>query len=255
MSLLEIVGSDGLPARIVLRRCGRANLRANPEAAHAEFHLLTHLAARGLPVPRALAHDSACATPWLLLEYRDGEPLWHPSEEHTLAMAGFLADLHAIAPGDALPFVPSQSMPDVPASTLLDLPADLDWPPGAPATRRLLHGDFWTGNVLWRHGGLAAVIDWEDAVIGDPLADLAIARSNLVWTHGIRACRVFTTRYRDAMDFDLHRLWLWDIHAAVIMAPHAGDYAADWQDLGRRDLSEAMILERLQKLVDGAVMP
>lgn len=170
-------------------------------------------------------------------------------------MAGFLAELHGISPGDALPFVPRQTMPDVPASTLLGLPADLDCPPGAPATRRLLHGDFWTGNVLWRHGGLAAVIDWEDAVIGDPLADLAIARSNLVWTHGVSACRVFTAFYREAMVLDLHRLRLWDIHAAVTMAPHAGDYAADWQDLGRKDLSEAVILERLQMLVDGAVMP
>ena len=255
MVLLEIVRSDGRPARLVLRRCGRANLCANPDAADAEFRLLTHLAAHGFPVPHALVHDPSCAAPWLLLDYRDGEPLWHPPEEHALAMAGFLAGLHAIAPGDALSFVPSQTMPDVPASTLLDLPANLDWPPGPPGARRLLHGDFWTGNVLWRHGGLAAVIDWEDAVIGDPLFDLAIARSNLVWTHGTGACRAFTKCYRDATGLDPYRLWQWDIHAAVIMAPHAGDYAADWQDLGRRDLSEAVILERLQELVDGTVMP
>ncbi|MDE0238851.1 MAG: phosphotransferase [bacterium] len=255
MSLLEIVCSDGRPARIVLRRCGRANLLANPDTADTEFRLLTHLAALGYPVPRTLVHDPSCAAPWLLLDYSDGEPLWHPPEEHALAMAGFLVDLHGIAPGEALSFVPCQTMPDTPASTLLDLPADLDWPPGAPGARRLLHGDFWTGNVLWRNGGLAAVIDWEDAVIGDPLTDLAIARSNLVWTHGIRACRTFTAHYRDAMGLDPYRLRLWDIHAAVTMAPHAGDYAADWQDLGRMDLSEAVILERLQELVDGAVMP
>ena len=255
MSLLEIVRSDGRPARLVLRRCGRANLRANPDAADAEFRLLTHLAAFGYPVPRALVHESSLTASWLLLEYLDGEPVWHPPEGHALAMADFLVGLHRIAPGDTFPFVPRQTMPDAPASTHLDLPADLDWPPGAPDTHRLLHGDFWTGNVLWRDGGLAAVIDWEDAMIGDPLADLAIARSNLVWTHGTGACRDFTAHYGNAMGLDPRRLWLWDIHAAVIMAPHAGDYAADWQDLGRGDVSEALILERLQGLVDDAVMP
>ncbi len=255
MSLLRIVRADGRPARLVLRRCAGANLRANPDAADTEFRLLGHLAALGFPVPRALVHESSLTASWLLLDYLEGEPAWHPPEGHALAMAGFFADLHTLAPGDGLDFVPRQTMPDAPESTLLDLPADLDWPPDAPGASRLLHGDFWTGNVLWRHGGLAAVIDWEDAMIGDPLADLAIARSNLVWTHGARACRAFTAHYANAMGLDPHRLRLWDIHAAVVMAPHAADHAAGWQELGRRDVSETVILERLQGLVDGAVMP
>src|SRR5690606_1157569 len=40
----------------------------------------------------------------------------------------------------------------------------------------VLHGDFWPGNVLWRDGRIAAVLDWEDAAVGDPLSDLAAAR-------------------------------------------------------------------------------
>ena len=247
MSLIEIVRSDGRPDCIVLRRYETGA----PSTARTEFRLLNHLADRGFPVPRALSS----AASWLLLEYRDGDPLWRPGEDHALAMAGFLVGLHGMTPGDALPGVPRQVTPARPSSTLLDLPADHEWPPGAPGDRRLLHGDLWTGNVLWRDGGLEAVIDWEDAVIGDPLADLAIARSNLVWTHGPAACRAFTSHYRNALGLDSRRLWLWDMHAAVIMAPHASAYAADWQDLGRSDISEAMILERLQDLVNGTFMP
>ncbi len=243
MALLRIVHPDGHAERVVLRRC--------TGSARTEFRLLIHLAARGFPVPRALH----CMAPWLLLEYRDGEPLWHATRDHALAMARFLVRLHTSAPGHILSFVPRQTMPEAPASTLLDLPADLDWPPAAAGVGRLLHGDFWTGNVLWKDGGLAAVIDWEDAMIGDPLADLAIARSNLVWTHGIEACRAFTAYYRSAMGLDFRRLRPWDIHAAATMAPHAGDYAADWQDLGRTDISETVILERLQALVNGAATP
>lgn len=46
-----------------------------------------------------------------------------------------------------------------------------DWlaGPGRPVA---LHGDFWHGNLVARDGGLAAVVDWEDARLGDPAADL-----------------------------------------------------------------------------------
>ena len=45
----------------------------------------------------------------------------------------------------------------------------------------LLHGDFWSGNLIWRHGRLTRVIDWEDAEIGDPLSDLSITRLDMLW--------------------------------------------------------------------------
>jgi aminoglycoside phosphotransferase (APT) family kinase protein len=48
--------------------------------------------------------------------------------------------------------------------------------PGQPSPARfallsLLHGDYWPDNTLWRDGRLVCVIDWEDAALGDPLAD------------------------------------------------------------------------------------
>ncbi|NIS35883.1 MAG: phosphotransferase, partial [Actinobacteria bacterium] len=50
------------------------------------------------------------------------------------------------------------------------------WPFPAPNPDALLHGDFWMGNVVWDGDEIAAVIDWEEACVGDPLADLAGAR-------------------------------------------------------------------------------
>jgi aminoglycoside phosphotransferase (APT) family kinase protein len=43
--------------------------------------------------------------------------------------------------------------------------------PGGPLT--VLHGDFRIGNVLVTPEGLAGVLDWEFAHVGDPLDDLA----------------------------------------------------------------------------------
>jgi len=37
---------------------------------------------------------------------------------------------------------------------------------------RWLHGDLWTGNILW-HRGAPLLVDWEDARMGDPAEELA----------------------------------------------------------------------------------
>jgi hypothetical protein len=75
----------------------------------------------------------------------------------------------------------------------------------------LLHGDFWPGNTLWRDGRLVAVIDWEDAAVGDPLADVANARVELLWALGLEAMDDFTRRYEAAAAdlADLFQLGPW----------------------------------------------
>ncbi len=63
----------------------------------------------------------------------------------------------------------------------------------------LLHGDFWPGNVLWKDEKIVDVIDWEDAKLGDPLADLAISRLDILLTFGTRAMDEFTHRYESIL--------------------------------------------------------
>jgi aminoglycoside phosphotransferase (APT) family kinase protein len=63
----------------------------------------------------------------------------------------------------------------------------------------LLHGDYWPGNVLWHDGKIVAVIDWEDARLGDPLIDLAMSRLDLVWICGIYAMHMFTEQYQPSL--------------------------------------------------------
>ena len=42
-----------------------------------------------------------------------------------------------------------------------------------PEHRQLVHGDFGSNNVLVVDGGVTAVIDWSEAIVGDPLYDIA----------------------------------------------------------------------------------
>ena len=95
-------------------------------------------------------------------------------------------------------------------------------PPG------LLHGDFWPGNILWQGEHLAAVIDWEDACIGEPLSDLAIGRLDLLWIIGRDAMQTFTRRYLSDIALDITSLPYWDLYAALRLARLAGGDLAWW---------------------------
>jgi aminoglycoside phosphotransferase (APT) family kinase protein len=71
------------------------------------------------------------------------------------------------------------------------------WPLPQRNPSALLHGDFWPGNTLWRDGQLMAIIDWEDAQFGDPLADVANSRLEILWAFGIDVMQRFTHQYHN----------------------------------------------------------
>lgn len=92
----------------------------------------------------------------------------------------------------------------------------------------LLHGDFWPGNTVWKEGRLVAVIDWEDAAVGDPLADVANARLELLWALGIEAATEFTGQYESLKpDLDLTDLPYWDLWADLRLAGRLAEWGLD----------------------------
>lgn len=46
---------------------------------------------------------------------------------------------------------------------------------GEPSGMVVVHGDYKLGNFIWREGRIVAALDWEGAMIGDPLQDLGYA--------------------------------------------------------------------------------
>ena len=101
----------------------------------------------------------------------------------------------------------------------------------------LLHGDFWPGNLLWKDGRLVAVIDWEDAALGDPLADVANSRLEILWAFGIDAMHSFTQQYQSIATIDFTYLPIWDLFAALRPAFKIAEWAGD-------DSAEQIMRER-----------
>jgi aminoglycoside phosphotransferase (APT) family kinase protein len=111
----------------------------------------------------------------------DGVP---PAEKLIDDLAAALARVHRIAPaGIALtpihdPLADLRAMYDRlgqphPVFELAFRELAANGPPPRALGTTVVHGDFRMGNVLVGAGGLEAVLDWELAHVGDPVADLA----------------------------------------------------------------------------------
>jgi aminoglycoside phosphotransferase (APT) family kinase protein len=91
----------------------------------------------------------------------------------------------------------------------------------------LLHGDYWPGNTIWNDGQLVAIIDWEDAAIGNPLTDLANSRLEVLWAGGSAAMESFTQHYQSLTHADLSMLPYWDLCAAMRPARKMAEWGLD----------------------------
>jgi aminoglycoside phosphotransferase (APT) family kinase protein len=268
ITALEIGRPGGRTEKLVVRQYGGTNVRANPNAAEDEFRLLEIVRAAGVPAPRPLTADSSgqiLPRPYLVIALVEGQSGLDPREDvrgQVRELASVLARIHGI-PRGAASFLGDKN--ELFSRRLGERPARLDetlnegsiraalariWPPAAGNKPVVLHGDFWPGNTLWRGGVLAAVIDWEDAGIGDPLTDLANGRLEIAMFHGQNAMREFTGRYLSLMPaVDCANLPCWDLCAALRPAGQMSSWGLDVATLGRlRDGHRAFVGQALDAL-------
>jgi aminoglycoside phosphotransferase (APT) family kinase protein len=244
---LEVERADGSRAKLIVRRHGEADLRGNPDIARDEFRLLERLRAAGLRVPEPVHLDRSgeiFETPCVVIEFIEGEPVHEPEDGTAFAgrLAEILAGIHQVdLAAHDFSFLPRKV--DSVAAKLAERPKRVDETLGAgemraalevawPLTPRnataLLHGDFWPGNLLWRGGELAAIIDWEDAALGDPLADLGNVRFEVSWSLGVEAMEALTRRYLDLMpSIDPAQLPYWDLCATLTPAAKMHTWGLD----------------------------
>ena len=229
VTALEYETETGEQHRAVARRHGPADLASDPQIAQHEFRLLRFVTAAGIPAPTPLWVDDSCdlfETPILVVSFVEGEIDLNPVDlsGSLQQLAAVLAQIHAVDISHAgLDFLPRQAGHSGAPPALLDTSLREDeiraalasMPPPQRRTPVLLHGDFWPGNVLWRAGRLAGVIDWEDAAVGDPLADVANARLEILWAFGHEAMADFTQDYQSVTGQDFTGLPYWDLYAAL----------------------------------------
>ena len=237
VTLFDIKMADGSVRQCVLREHGETHCGHSPEL---EFKLLCALHEFGLPVARPLAFsagDERGTRPGVLSEYAQGSTaISAPDAEARIdAMAWQLAAIHC-APTHILPALPERLDPQ--GELLTFLPNTTEWsglrlrlkqlgPQPYRGRASLLHGDYWPANIVWRDERIAAVIDWEDAAIGDPLSDVACAQLELRYVFGPWGARRFAQAYAQHNEVDPVRLAWWQAYVAAAGAKSMGDWGLD----------------------------
>jgi aminoglycoside phosphotransferase (APT) family kinase protein len=246
VTAIELQRADGQTQKLIVRQHGAADLARNPQVATDEFRLLRIAHEAGVPAPAPYYVDESgefFETPVVVLEYIEGETVFALTDAPDLLprFARHLAAIHRIdCAAHDISFLPDHTAHW--GSIIGNRPARLDdslsegrirdaleaaWPWAQRNASVLLHGDYWPGNILWREGRLVGIVDWEDAAIGDPLADIATSRLDLLWAFGADAMERFTREYAAVAPIDFTHLACWDLCAALRPAGRLGDWASD----------------------------
>jgi aminoglycoside phosphotransferase (APT) family kinase protein len=222
------------PRELVLRRFVRLDwLAEEPDTAAREAQALELLADVDLPTPRLVAVDpdgSVAGAPSVLMSRLDGRVEWDPPvvEEFLRELAEPLPVIHALrfASETALPEYRPYPLrirrPPVWAARPDVWERAIEVLEGGPSSgeslsdeRLFVHRDYHPGNVLWRGGRVTGIVDWVNASIGSPWADVGHCRVNIASELGQDAADRFLGLYRAVSgrtdEYDPY----WDISAAI----------------------------------------
>jgi aminoglycoside phosphotransferase (APT) family kinase protein len=272
--LLELEETTGQLRLAVLRRYGQSRSAGTARVAARERSALALAARGGSPVPTVLWWDKThrLAGSATLTSYVDGEPDAAPKNELYWAgeLASAAAGIHSVVPNalerrallDSMATCHALAEQAEPGSRFQrhDLGIQL-WERrrmlaaqlGGGTDAVLLHGDYHPGNVLWRHGELRAVIDWEDAGFGDPIADVAYCAADMHYMGMSAAADHFVERYADTTGRSMASLAAWTVVAVCRPLPDIARWLPSWQVTGRPDMTADELRSRHRTLAKEAL--
>lgn len=247
-------GDDKTVSTVVVRRHSEKSFEENPNIAHFEFEVLKYMSKLGLAVPYPYHLDNTgkiFKRPYVVLSFIDGDTIYAPDDRLTYArkIAEMLIVIHATQGNiDLLPEQKKRLDKDL--SKTKDKWDDLIeeqkirtrlksiWSGVKPSESKVLHGDLWPGNILWKDGEINGILDWEDCEFGDPLFEIAITRFDLLCICGVECMEAFTAAYFEQSGLDSTNLPVYDLFAALRPAGKLDEWARGWRELGREDITE-----------------
>lgn len=115
----------------------------------------------------------------------------------------------------------------------------------------LLHRDLHPGNILWGDDGVHTVVDWVNACVGHPHAELGHCRWNLSCLIDDEAPKAFLRSYLEITGDDSYDTW-WDLSCALSFLPGPID-PIGWNQSGRPDLTPARVVAATETFIKAAL--
>lgn len=188
-------------------------------------------------------------SPTLLISWLDGQADITPADpENWASQLGYaLAAVHGVAP-DRLAALPSvfdrgggsqQTLAGPFAARIRSAWAEITASPEV-----LTHGDYWSGNVVWRDAKLTGIVDWSAGARGPRGFDVGWCRLDLVLLYDELIADVFLAAYEEGTGHAINDIALWDAWAVA----HSDDIVETWvpnyAPLGRGDLTRRELRRR-----------
>lgn len=249
--------------RIVVRRYQVFGQYDRGKKARREFAALQWAFQSGIPAPQPLYLDDTgemLGIPGIVTPYVKGVQIESPADPIAWArgLAETLAQIHAV-PIDASPRNLLLDANDeatwflhtgkVPAYMLAHPDGKRVWkavknglPRLQPVPQTLVHVDYWPGNVLWDGERVSAVVDWEEAAIGDPAIDVAYCCMDITLKGLFEAADEFLHAYESAAVRPVVNLGFWKLAAAArpMAAPHGWIDGSPQKEYFSRFIAEAL---------------
>jgi aminoglycoside phosphotransferase (APT) family kinase protein len=202
------------------------------------------------PVPLGADLDGRWSKhPTSLISRLDGRPDITPSDPERWAreLGRALASAHAV-PGERLAELPSVFDRSGGSQEILAGPLAAEvrsrWSQVVASPEVLTHGDYWSGNVVWRDGRLTGIVDWSGGARGPRGFDLGWCRLDLVLLFDERIADDFLAAYEAGIGEAVGELRLWDCWAAARSHDTVASWVPNYLPLGRPDLDEDELRRR-----------
>lgn len=263
-SWLAEVEQAGEATKWVVRMPGDYRYSQREDASTREFQVLSRLNASMVNVPRPVAVESDESSEnrkFYVMEFVEGNPLVNPTnvDDFLNQYACALARVHATTPPPSELAKEEKGWNPKYAELNEALHEGLIRETLAKFHRTyvnqpvLCHGDPWPGNIIWKDEKLQCFIDWEEAMIADPLFDVSICRLEIVWLLGPAAMEDWTLKFQSASSISFEELVYWDLCAALRPIRWVQNWAPAFAKLGREDVTAETMTEGLKWFIEDAL--